>query len=410
MGKTVLVLGGGIGGVVAASRLRKLLGREHRVVLVERAADHLFQPSLLWLMLGWRTPDQIRRPIARLARRGIEVVRGNVECIDPVRRAVVVNGKSATAPSLARGPRTRVPDVPPITSPIGEEQTVDYLVIALGAELAPEAIPGLAQAGHNLYSLAGAQALSAARANFQRGRIVLLVTAMPFKCPAAPYEAAMLLEDDGRRRGVRAAVSIDVYTPEPGPMSVAGPEVSKQVRQMVESKGIGYHPEHAVTQVDAGNKRITFANGASAEFDLLVYVPPHRAPQVVKEAGLVGPSGWVTVDRATLATSFAGVYAIGDVTGIPLAIGKPLPKAGVFAHGQAEVVARNIAAEINAAPASARFLGHGECFLETGAGRAGMGSGNFYAEPKPRITLKPPGRLLHLGKVLYEKYWLYRWF
>lgn len=379
MGKTVLVLGGGIGGVVAASRLRKLLGREHRVVLVEREADHLFQPSLLWLMLGWRTPDQIRRPIARLARRGIEVVRGNVERIDPARRAVVINGR---------------------------EQTADYLVIAVGAELAPETIPGLAQAGHNLYSLAGAQALSAARANFQRGRLVLLVGAMPFKCPAAPYEAAMLLEDDCRRRGVRADVSVDVYTPEPGPMATAGPEVSKQLRQMVEAKGIGYHPEHAVTQVDAGQRLIHFANGATAGFELLVYVPPHRAPQVVKDAGLTGPSGWVGVDRATLKTKFPGVYAVGDITGIPLAIGKPLPKAGVLAHGQAEVVARNLAAEIRGEPARAAFTGQGACFVEIGDGRAGYGSGNFYAEPAPQMRLRPPGRLLHWGKVLYEKFWL----
>jgi len=381
--KTVIVLGGGIGGVVAATRLRRLLSRDHRVVLVERESDHLFQPSLLWLMLGWRTPDQIRRPIARLVSRGIEVVRGSVERIDPVRRMVVINGMELTA---------------------------DYLVIALGAEMAPETIPGLAQAGHNLYSLAGAQALSAERAKFQRGRIVLLVSAMPFKCPAAPYEAAMLIEDDCRRRGVRETVSIDMYTPEPGPMPVAGPEVSKQVRQMVESKGIAYHPEHSVTQIDAEKKVITFANGASAEFDLLVYVPPHRAPQVVKAADLVGPSGWVAVDRATLATNFSGVFAIGDVTGIPLANGKPLPKAGMFAHDQAEVVARNIVSQINNVPASARFLGYGECFLEAGAGRAGMGSGNFYAEPAPQIALRPPGRLLHLGKLLYEKYWLYRWF
>ena len=383
MGKTVLVLGGGIGGVVAATRLRRLLAREHRVLLVEREADHLFQPSLLWLMLGWRSPDQIRRPIARLARRGIEVVRGSVERIDPERRKVVIDGK---------------------------EQAADYLVIALGAELAPETIPGLALAGHNLYSLAGAQDLNAVRAKFQRGRIVLLVSAVPFKCPAAPYEAAMLLEDDCRRRGVRTAVSIDVYTPEPGPMATAGPEVSKQIRQMVESKGIGYHPEHAVTQVDAGNKRIAFANGASAEFDLLVYVPPHRAPQLVKDAGLTGPSGWVNVDRATLATSFPGVYAVGDITGIPLTIGKPLPKAGVFAHGHAEVVARNIAAEIEGEPATARFTGAGACFVETGDGRAGYGSGNFYAEPTPQMRLRPPGRLLHLAKVLYEKFWLYRGF
>ncbi len=383
MGKTVLVLGGGIGGVVTASRLRRRLPREHRVVLVEREATHLFQPSLLWLMLGRRTAAQITRPIERLARRGIEVVRGTVERIDPARRTVVINGR---------------------------ERTGDHLVIALGAELAPETVPGLAAAGHNLYSLAGAEALRAARAGFHRGRIVVLVSAMPFKCPAAPYEAAMLLEDDCRRRGVRAAVSLDFYTPEPGPMPVAGPEVSKQVRQMVEVKGIDYHPEHSVKHVDADNKRIAFANGATADFDLLVYIPPHRVPAAVREAGLTGASGWVTVDRATLATSFPGVYAIGDVTGIPLAIGKPLPKAGVFAHGQAEVVARNIAAEILGKSARATFAGHGACFVESGGGRAGFGSGNFYAEPAPQVRLRQPSRWLRLGKLAYEKFWLYRWF
>ena len=383
MSKTVLILGGGIGGVVAASRLRRALPRAHRVVLVNREPDHLFQPSLLWLMLGWRTPQQISRPLTALARRGIEVVQGDVERIDAARRAVTIDGK---------------------------EWLADYLVIALGAELAPDAVPGLAQAGHNLYSLAGAEALRDARLAFRAGRIVVLVSGMPFKCPAAPYEAAMLLEYDCRRRGIRDAVSLDIYTPEPGPMPVAGPEVSGQVRQMVEAKGIGYHPEHSVTQVDAGNKRIAFANGAVTEFDLLVYVPPHRAPQAVREAGLCGASGWVTVDRTTLATNFPGVYAIGDVTGIPLAIGKPLPKAGVFAHRQAEVVAHNIAAEITGQEATARFLGHGECFVETGDGRAGFGSGNFMAEPAPQVRLKPPSRILHLGKVAYEKFWLYRWF
>jgi sulfide:quinone oxidoreductase len=383
MGKTVLVLGGGIGGVVAASRLRRALPHAHRVVLVEREPAHLFQPSLLWLMLGWRRAGQISRPLAALTRRGIEVVRGNVDRIDAARRAVTVNGR---------------------------EHVADYLVIALGAELAPETIPGLVPSGHNLYSLVGAEALCEARRRFRTGRLVVLVCGMPFKCPAAPYEAAMLLEYDCRQRGVRDAVSLDLYTPEPGPMPAAGPEVSAQVRQMVEAKGIRYHPGHSVTQVEADNKRITFANGAIAEFDLLAYVPPHRVPQAVREAGLCGASGWVAVDRATLATSFAGVYAIGDVTGIPLTIGKPLPKAGVFAHGQAEVVAHNIAAEILGQNPDARFLGHGACFVETGDGRAGFGSGNFMAEPAPAVKLRRPSLLLRLAKVAYEKYWLYRWF
>ncbi|MHB1186870.1 NAD(P)/FAD-dependent oxidoreductase [Thiobacillus sp.] len=286
-GKTILILGGGIGGIVAASQLRRALSREHRVVLVEQAATHLFQPSLLWLMLGLRAPQQISRPYTALARRGIELLRGRVEHIDPARRVVTVDGKELTA---------------------------DYLVIALGAELAPDAVPGLAQAGHNLYSLAGAEAIRDARLTLTHGRIALLVSAMPFKCPAAPYEAAMLLEWDYRRRGLRDRVQIDLYSPEPGPMSVAGPEASAQVRAMVEQKGIGYHPQEKVASVDPGARRIHFESGVSADFDLLVYVPPHRAPESVRAAGLCGDSGWVKVDRATLATPFPGVYAIGDVT------------------------------------------------------------------------------------------------
>ncbi len=383
MGKTIVVLGGGIGGVVAASRLRRLLPREHRVLLVEREADHLFQPSLLWLMLGWRTPEQIRRPIAGLERRGIDVVRGNVERIDPAQRTVTVGGKELTA---------------------------DYVIIALGAELAPQAIPGLGQAGHNLYTVAGATALRDALAEIRSGRIAILVSAAPFKCPAAPYEAAMLLEYGLRRRGVRGAMAIDLYTPEPGPMPSAGPEVSKQVRQMVESNDIGVHTERTVKGVDPSARRIEFGNGTTADFDLLAYVPPHHAPQSVKDAGLTGPSGWVSVDRATLATNYAGVYAIGDVTGIPLANGKPLPKAGVFAHGEAEVVAHNIAADIKGDTPGARFAGEGACFVETGDGRAGYGSGNFYAEPAPQVGLRRPSRWLHLSKIAYEKFWLFRWF
>jgi sulfide:quinone oxidoreductase len=383
MSKTIVVLGAGIGGIVTAATLRRRLPREQRVVLVEREAQHRFPPSLLWLMVGRRTAAQISRPIAALARRGIELVSGEVGRIDPVSRSVQVGGREFRA---------------------------DYLVVALGAELAPETIPGLAGAGHNFYTLAGAQSLDAARVQLRQGKLVVLVSGIPFKCPAAPYEAAMLLEDDLRRRGVRDKVTVDLYTPEPGPMPVAGPQVSAQVRQMVEAKGIRFHPEHAVAEVDAAARVVHFANGKQAHFDLLAYVPPHRAPTVVRESGLTGESGWIPVNRATLETKFPGVYAIGDVTGIPLAIGKPLPKAGVFAHGEAEVVAANIARAILGTGTAREFTGHGECFVEIGDGRAGFGAGNFLAEPAPQVQLKPPSRWLHLGKVLYEKYWLYRWF
>jgi sulfide:quinone oxidoreductase len=192
-------------------------------------------------------------------------------------------------------------------------------------------------------------------------------------------------------------------------MGVAGPEVSAAVRGMIEQRGIAYHPEHQVRSVDPSLRRVSFANGAAAEYDLLLFVPPHRAPAVVRQAGLVGDSGWIAVDRHTLATEVPSVFALGDVTAIPLSMGKPLPKAGVFAHGQAEVVARNLAAAWTGRGAPVRFDGHGACFVEAGDGKAGYGSGDFYAEPAPRVRLRAPGRWWHLGKVALEQRWLRGW-
>ena len=381
--QTIVILGGGVGGVVCAVELRKKLPKQHRVVLVDREERHLFAPSLLWLMIGQRTAEKISRPLDRLRKKGIDVMRGEIQHIEPAERHVTVSGESITA---------------------------DHLIISLGADLAPETIPGLAEAGHNFYTLEGAESLRDALGRFRSGKLAVLTAAPAYKCPAAPYEAAMLLEYHCRKQKIREQVQIDFYAAEPGPMGVAGKEITAAVRQMVEDKGIGFHPEHQITQVNADDRKLTFANGAQADFDLLAYVPPHRPPRVVKEAGLVGDSGWVSVDRHTMETEYPGVYALGDVVGIPLAVGKPLPKAGVFAHGEAVVVAQNIVRSITGKAEPARFDGHGECFIETGDGKAGFGRGNFYGEPLPQIKLHKVGRRWHAAKILFEKYWLRRWF
>jgi sulfide:quinone oxidoreductase len=359
------------------------LPRADRVILIDREARYLFQPSLLWLATGTRTAAEIQRPLARLAPKGIEVMRAEVESIDPARRSVRAGG---------------------------QELTGDAVIVALGADLAPETIPGLSDGGSNLYSIRGAEAVQADLARRRSGRVVVLTAAPAYKCPAAPYEAAMLIDGYLRARGVRSSVELDLYAAEAGPMGVAGPVVSAGVRQIVEQKGIRYHPEHQVTAVDSVARTLSFANGATAPYDLLVYVPPHRVPAVVRASGLTTEAGWVGVDRRTLATAHPGVYAIGDVTSIPLVMGKPLPKAGVFAHRQAEVVADNLVAEWNGRRASRAFDGRGECFLETGGGRAGFGAGNFYGEPTPQVTLRAPNRWWHWGKVLFEWRWLRGWF
>jgi sulfide:quinone oxidoreductase len=383
MTQRILILGGGVGGLVAANLLRKALSKEHRVILVEREPAFVFAPSLLWLMTGGRTADQISRPLAGLEAQGIEVVRGEIQRIDAERREVQVDGRTLAG---------------------------DFLIVALGAELGSDTIPGLAQAGHTFYTLPGAEALRDALRSFDGGRLLVLTAAPAYKCPAAPYEAAMLLEYYCRKRRIRERTQLDLYTAEPGPMGVAGPEVSKAVRQMVEAKGIGYHPDHQIAEADPGGGRLKFANGAETTYDLLAYVPPHRAPRVVRESELASESGWIAVDRHTMETRFERVYALGDVVGIPLKLGKPLPKAGVFAHAEAGVVAKNIVRAITGKGRSAAFDGLGECFIETGDGKAGFGKGDFYAEPVPEMKLHPPGRHWHAGKVLFEKDWLRRWF
>jgi sulfide:quinone oxidoreductase len=380
MGRTALVLGAGLGGIVAAQTLRRLLPKEDRVVVVEQAQQHLFPPSLLWLMVGTRGPEQISRPLSRLRGRGIELIQGEVQAIDPGSLEVAVAGTTLKG---------------------------DAIIIALGAEYATDAIPGLAAAGHCFYALDGARRAWEALSAFESGRIVLLTATPQYKCPAAPYEAALLVEDFCRRRGIRDRIQIDVYAAEPGPMLVAGPEVSKAVRGLVEAHGIRYHPEHQVQEAQPVSRTLRFANGAQAGYDLLLFVPPHRAPRAVREANLTNDSGWIPVDRQTLETKHKDVYAIGDVTVIPLKMGRPLPKAGVFAHGQAEVVAHNLARAWTGAGAPRHFDGGGWCFIETGSGRAGMGSGDFYAEPTPQVRLRNPSLLWHAAKVLYEKYWLF---
>jgi sulfide:quinone oxidoreductase len=287
----------------------------------------------------------------------------------------------------------------------------DYLVIALGAELAPEGIPGLAQAGETFYHLAGAEKLAREIRAFEGGTVAVVVAGTPFKCPSAPHEAALLLEHYFRRKGIRHRVRMHLFTPEPLPMPTAGPEMGNLLKQVDESHGIAIHLRHRLTSVDGARRELVFEGGGKAPFDLLISIPPHRSPRVVQEAGLTGKTGWIPVEARTLRTRCEDVWAIGDITSISLP-GRhqpdaplTLPKAGTFAHRQAEVVADQIAAATGGI-APRPFDGKGYCWLELDRGVAAFASGEFFAEPAPVVRLHPPTRPLYWGKVLFEKYWL----
>lgn len=381
--KTVLILGGGVGGLITANVLSKSIGKKHRIILIDKDRQYTFAPSFPWLATGVRKPEKICKDLNKLSKKGIEFIEGEISKINTENKTVEVNGTVISG---------------------------DYLVVAMGADLVPDSIHGLEQMGHNFYSLEGAEKLRDGLKDFHGGDLVVLITSLPYKCPAAPYEMAMLLEYNCRKRKIRDNVNISFYAAEPGPLGVAGKKLSGAVRQLVESKGIQYFPEYQLESVDADKKTLHFSNGTEAHADLLAYVPTHKVSEVVKNAGLTGDSGWVHVDRNTLETQFTHVFAIGDITGIPLALGKPLPKAGVFAHYQAEVVAHNIAVDILGKGNKKSFTGDGECFIELGDGKAGFARGNFYNEPLPDVKMYKPGRHWHAGKVLFEKDWFRRWF
>lgn len=381
--KKIVILGGGIGGLVAANTLRKKLGSEHRIIVVDKNEKHNFAASYLWVMMGWREPSQISKDLGLLNRKGIEFK--NVQVVE------LELEKSRVKTSEG-------------------DLDYDYLIIALGAEIDVDALPGFSESSYTPYNLEGAVKLRKALQDFSGGDVAVLISSLPFKCPAAPYEVALLTDNFFKKNKIQKKANIQLFTPETLPMGVAGPELGKAVVDMLVARGIGFNPQVKPTQIDPVKKEITFEAGDSVHYDLLIGVPPHKCPDVVKESNLAGEGGWISVDAKTLKTKYDNVYALGDVTTIKLSVGLPLPKAGVFAHGQAEIVAENIALQIKGKERLKDYEGKGYCFIETGGGVAGYASGNFYAEPKPIVNLKKPGRSWHLGKIIFEKWWMRHWF
>lgn len=383
-GKTILILGGGVGGLVAANELRRLVAAEHRVVLVEKNARHAFAPSFLWLMTGDRKPEQISREVRQLVRPGVEIITAQAEQIDLPNRRVKTNA---------------------------QELAFDYLVVALGAELVPETIPGLRETAETFYTFDGAQKLRDALQTFQGGTVAVVVSALPYKCPGAPHEGAMLIADTLRRRGLRN-LDVHLFTPEPQPMPVAGPALGDAVKQMLTKQGVHFHPLHKLNRVNPETRELIFENQNAFPYDMLVAIPPHRGSPILRAAGLTNEAGWVPVNRATMTANAENVYALGDATMIPIpGRWKPdvpllLPKAGVFAHAQAEVVARRIAAELTGQVPAAEFPGRGYCMLEAGESVAGFAYGDFFAEPAPQMELRMVGGLWHYGKIMFEQWWL----
>lgn len=374
----VLILGGGFGGIATAVALRARLAADDEVVLVERRPTFVMGLRKNWALVGHGTIAEGTRPLAALAERGIRVVAGTVDSIDPAARAAIIDGQRIEA---------------------------DALVVALGAQRHPEAIPGFLEHAIDLYDVESSEAGAAAIEAFTRGRVVVGIFGAPYPCPPGPYELALLLMERLEARNVGGGML--VFTPQPGSLPILGTDGCAAFDGRLAGAGITFRPKTVATAVEPGV--VLAQDGLRIPFDLLLGVPPHRVPSVVAASGLTGGGPWVPVDRGTLQTSFPGVYAIGDVTAIGLANGMPLPKAGVFAHAEGEVVAARITDTFAGREPTATFTGEGMCFLETGRGKATMVAGNFFADP-PAVALRDDSAANLAAKHAFETERLAAWF
>jgi len=376
--KRVLILGGGFGGIATARRLKEKLDAKDEVILVDKRDHFMVGFRKTWALVGESKLEEGQRPLDSLTGLGIQVMQDPVTRIDP-------NGHAAT---------------------MGDQIiSADALVVALGAELVPEAIPGFREFAYNVYDPNDIPRASQALKDFQGGKLLIGIFGAPYKCPPAPYEMALLINDSLKARGMRA--NLEVFSPQPMSLPILGQAGCDLIESRLADKGIAFFPNRKATAIEVGE--VIFAN-ERRPFDLLLGVPPHRPPAVVRESGLVGDSGWVAVNLRTLETQFPGVYAIGDVVQIALANGKPLPKAGVFAEAMGETVADRIAATFAGQEPQAMFKGEGGCYLEVGTGQAMMVKGQFLAEPEPEVELTEASPRYLEEKRAFEAQRLQAWF
>jgi sulfide:quinone oxidoreductase len=373
--KHVLILGAGFGGLELASRLSESLRDEVEVTLLDKNDSFYFGFAKLDVMLGKRAAADVRLFYSEISKPGVEFRRETVTAIDPEQRSVSSDKGSYEA---------------------------DILVVALGADYDFAATPGFEQGGFEFYSLAGAERLRDALAQFASGTLLISILGHPFKCPPAPFEGAFLLHDLLARRGVRDAVRIRMTFPMAAPVPVTE-GVSQMFARALDERAIEYQPRQLVRSLDPDGPTATLESGESLPYDLFIGIPAHRVPDVVASSGLA-PDGWVPVERANLATRFANVYALGDVAGLPMA------KAGLFAEAAARVVADDIAARLTGGEPPPPYEGAGNCYVEFGGGRVGKVEANFFGGPQPTARLVEPTREIAAEKESFGPARRERWF
>jgi len=371
----VVILGGGVGGTLLANLLARKLPRSRaQITLVDQTGQHLYQPGWLYLPFGEMRPEQLLRSERTLLSKRVDLRVTGARRIDPAERTVALDD--------------------------GTTLPYDTLVVATGTRLAPEELPGFAEAAHHFYAPEAALRLGEELRRFQGGKVVIGVADLPYKCPPAPLEFAFLLEAYLDRRGLRQATEITYLSPIGRAFTIES--VSEFVTPLLEERGIALQTFFNTESIDPAARTITSLEGDSLAYDLLVLIPPHRGARVVSDSGLGDEQGWLPTDRATLQSkAHPEIYGLGDATDLPVS------KSGSAAHFEAQVIAERIASTVSVASGHApsgshTYDGHVLCFLETGHGQATQLVFDYQHPPQP----PRPNPVYHLEKALFNRaYW-----
>jgi sulfide:quinone oxidoreductase len=390
--KRILILGAGFGGLTAANLLQKNLSSlspsvEYQISIIDQKDYFMMGLVNLWILSGTRTFKDSKIALNRLENKGIRYLNDRVTGIDIASKTVTIKESNL-------------------------KLKYDYLIIALGAEYSFEEVKGfLENGGFNLYDAEQVTKLRERILSLNKGRIAICITSIPYKCPPAPYETSLLINDILLKNGTRNSIEIDIYTPTPISLPVAGAKVSQDVINLLNRSHIAFHPLHKIKAVL--NMEIEFENGNRVNYDLLIGIPHHKVPEVIRNSGLITRGqNWINVDKFSLRTDFENVFAIGDVTEIKVNENVAIPKAGVFAEAQAKVVSQQIVDDIKNDKnkySSSGFDGKGFCFMEVGNEKAGYIVTDFYHKYGPYTLLEPPSDDSYKKKLDFERSKLNEW-
>ncbi len=342
----VVILGAGFGGLELSACLSAAFADGIRITLIDRNDAFIFGFSKFDLMFGRQRREDVSSYYRTIAKPGVEFRQELITSIDPAARRVVTDRDTYTA---------------------------DVLVVALGAEYDFGATPGFVEGGHEFYSVDGALRLRDLLPTVTTGIVVVAVLSEPFKCPPAPCEAAMLLDEYFSERGVRANIGISVVSPWGIPIPASGP-ASDAILARFRERNITWVGSQGVESIDGATKTARLRDGSTMPYDLFLGIPVHRVPAVVESSGLA-VDGWIPVDKANLSTRFPDVYAVGDVTSAPV------PKAGIFAESASRAVAEHLTVRLRQAGTAKPYDGAGSCFIEFGNHKVGRVDVDFLTGP-----------------------------